>query len=91
MTTKKHEHEKPAAAATPALTIGQIVPYTLSEADALAIAAQRVAVGVLHRIGSTARGGDVYPMIIVRVLPTVATGQVFLDGNDSFWASIPKS
>lgn len=42
-------------------------------------------------IGNVAREGDVYPMIITRVWgstpQSAVNGQVFLDGNDTLWAT----
>ncbi|WP_461118917.1 hypothetical protein [Saccharothrix stipae] len=47
--------------------------------------------GAQIHTGNQVSAGDVYPMIIVRVWgdqPTSAVnGQVFLDGNDLFWAT----
>lgn len=48
-------------------------------------------VGAQAHIGNEVREGDVFPMLITRVWgndPTSAVnGQVFLDGNDVFWAT----
>jgi hypothetical protein len=47
--------------------------------------------GAQAHIGNEAHEGDVYPMLIVRVWGTdpssSVNGQVFLDGNDVFWAT----
>ncbi|MFE2469698.1 hypothetical protein [Streptomyces mirabilis] len=70
-------------------TIGRIVHYTLSQQDADEINRRRT-----HRVtrtGNDARGGDVYPAMIVRIFgdtPESAVNlQVFLDGSDSHWAT----
>jgi hypothetical protein len=47
--------------------------------------------GAQAHIGNVVLDGDIYPMVITRVWgsdPTSAVnGQVFLDGNDVFWAT----
>ncbi|MFJ2006987.1 hypothetical protein [Streptomyces chartreusis] len=47
--------------------------------------------GYVAHVGNQAREGDVYPAMIVRVFgetPESAVNlQVFLDGNDAFWAT----
>lgn len=47
--------------------------------------------GAQAHIGNEAHEGDVFPMLIVQVWgPTASSavnGQVFLDGNDVFWAT----
>ena len=47
--------------------------------------------GAQAHIGNDVKEGDVFPMLIVRVWgPTAESavnGQVFLDGNDVFWAT----
>ena len=49
------------------------------------------ATGKQVHIGNVARTGDVHPMIIVRCWGTTpqspVTGQVMLDGNDTFWVT----
>jgi len=48
-------------------------------------------VGAQAHIGNEVHEGDVFPMLIVQVWGTSASsavnGQVFLDGNDVFWAT----
>lgn len=84
-------------------TIGRIVHYTLSAHDAAAINKRRKdardhqtehvanSTGVQVHVGNDVREGDVYPMIITRVWgdtpESCVNGQVFLDGNDLYWAS----
>ena len=69
-------------------SIGRIVQYTLTEQDASAIY-----IGRSNRHGNTAEAGDIYPAMIVRVwadTPTETTAvnlQVFVDGNDTYWAT----
>lgn len=84
-------------------TVGRIVFYTLTEADADAInkrlddatnhrlAHSANANGVVVHVGNPAHEGDVLPMIIVRVWDGgFVNGQVFLDGNHTLWkTSIP--
>ena len=65
-------------------TIGRIVHYTLSGQDAFQINS--------HAIGSLTanpvREGEVFPMMIVRVWSeSMVQGQVFIDGNFTFWAT----
>ena len=47
--------------------------------------------GAQAHIGNDVHEGDVFPMLIVRVWGTgtesAVNGQVFLDGNDVFWAT----
>lgn len=83
-------------------TIGRIVHYQLSAADAEAINRRRdhfsarVHLAKEERLGCQAhRGngvvvGEVYPAMVVRVFdPSTGTAnlQVVLDGNDSYWAT----
>jgi hypothetical protein len=42
--------------------------------------------GMKHT-GNEVREGDVFPALIVRVWPTSVNLQVFLDGNDTYWAT----
>lgn len=81
-------------------TVGRIVNYRLSEEDAVQINRRRTTgkaiadriveekwpLGAQAHIGNEAKAGDVLPMIIVKVWSDVCVnGQVFLDGNDTFW------
>lgn len=81
-------------------TIGRIVHYTLTEADADAINQRRKDFhesGVAHdhtgyvgHVGNHAKAGDVFPAMIVRVWEestVTVNAQVFLDGNDTLWAT----
>lgn len=46
--------------------------------------------GAQAHIGNHAEAGQVYPLLITRVWPSdtgAVNGQVFLDGNDVFWAT----
>lgn len=48
------------------------------------------ATGYMAHVGNPAEAGQVYPAMIVRVFDpstTTANLQVFLDGNDTFWAT----
>jgi hypothetical protein len=48
-------------------------------------------IGAQAHIGNTAHAGDELPMLIIRVwgtdAATLVNGQIFLDGNDTFWAT----
>lgn len=48
-------------------------------------------VGAQAHIGNEVKEGDTFPMLIVRVWgqspESAVNGQVFLDGNDVFWAT----
>jgi len=48
-------------------------------------------IGAQAHIGNEVNEGDTYPMLIVRVCgpsaESAVNGQVFLDGNDVFWAT----
>jgi len=82
-------------------TIGRIVHYTLSEQNASAINKRRHDAaqsgiasqesGAQVHFGNGAQAGQVYPAIIVRTWgdteDSVVQLQVFLDGNDTFWAT----
>ncbi|MEV6105715.1 hypothetical protein AB0M28_13505 [Streptomyces sp. NPDC051940] len=81
-------------------TIGRIVRYTLTEADAEQINRRRkdfhqsgVAqdhTGYVGHVGNHAQAGDVFPAMIVRVWDegtVTVNAQVFLDGNDTLWAT----
>lgn len=84
------------------ITIRRMVDYTLSEHDALAINRRRTSgpdiaerisqgnwpIGAQAHIGNAVKAGDVLPMMVVKVWDgTMVNGQVFLDGNDCFWAT----
>lgn len=86
----------------PVPSVGRIVHYTLTEADAEAINRRRAdaanslaqhreaADGTQVHAGNRAKEGDVLPMLIVRVwneVPGTVNGQVFLDGNDTLWVT----
>lgn len=67
-------------------TIGRIVHYTLTEADAEQINHRRESSFVL--VGNRASVGDVYPAQIVRCFGGPAVNlQVALDGTDHYWAT----
>lgn len=84
-------------------SIGRIVHYTLSKSDAEQINRRRddakekmdwhrlLKTGAQVHVGNVVKEGDVYPMIITRVWgpdeTSAVNGTVFLDGNDSFWAT----
>lgn len=66
-------------------TIGRIVHYTLSDQDAEAILRRR---GGAALGGNVAVAGDAYPAIVVRTFGGEAANlQVFLDGEDTYWAT----
>ncbi|WP_214103229.1 hypothetical protein [Acrocarpospora catenulata] len=68
-------------------TIGRIVHYTLNAGDAQIIESRRAQ---SDRVGNHVEAGQVYPALVVRVFdpsaPTVNL-QVYLDGDDSYWAT----
>lgn len=70
-----------------AVSPGRIVHYRLTEADVLAIIAERMR-GEGAR-GNVAREGDVVPLLVVVVHenPASVNGQAFLDGNHSLWVT----
>ena len=87
----------------PTPTICRIVRYRLTEHDAEQINRRRAHAraqmqthvanqsGVMVHVGANVKEGDECPMIIVRVWgstpESAVNGQVFLDGNDLFWAT----
>ena len=45
-------------------------------------------IGAQAHIGNEVKAGDIFPMIVTKVWsPGYVNGQVFLDGNDCFWAT----
>ncbi|WP_313033426.1 Gp49 family protein [Stenotrophomonas acidaminiphila] len=86
----------------PAAALGRIVYYVLSEQDALKINGRRTdgasiqdriledkwPCGAQAHIGNKACAGDILPAMVVKVLPNEQVNlQVFLDGNDVYWAT----
>jgi hypothetical protein len=84
------------------ITVGSIVLYTLHEQDAEQInrrrtdgrsIADRIAVekwplGAQAHIGNQVKAGEQFPMLVTKIWsPGYVNGQVFLDGNDCFWAT----
>lgn len=55
------------------------------------IATEKWPLGAQAHIGNVVKAGDVFPMMIVRVWGdsevSSVQGQVFLDGNDCYWAT----
>lgn len=74
------------------LKIGQVGLYKIADYDVDKITRQRMS-GQAGFCGNTINKGDVYPMMITRLWgpgdnpETLIQGQVFLDGNDSMWAT----
>jgi hypothetical protein len=83
-------------------TVGRIVLYTLTRADADAInrrrrdyAAHAEALGTpgwQAHVGNKVYVGATFPMVVVRVFTrgtgaALVNGQVLLDGNDTLWAT----
>ena len=82
---------------------GRIVHYRLTEEDAERInrrrtdsasirdrmAQQQWPVGAQAHIGNAVTPGDYCPMVVVRCWDgtTRVNGQVFLDGNDTYWVT----
>ena len=73
-------------------SVGRIVHLKLSDGCAANINKRRL-MGGGDFIGNTVIGGDVFPMIITKLFTneptekTAVNGQVFLDGNDLYWAT----
>lgn len=83
-------------------TIGRIVQYRVSADDAATInrrrkdyatSAKSISTGFVGHIGNDVAEGQVFPSMVVRVWdepdPSINV-QVFLDGNDTFWATSCK-
>jgi hypothetical protein len=74
-------------------TIGRIVHYRLSEADAAAINRRRAGCATrdgvdVQTLGNHAAEGDVCPATVVRTFGGPAANlQVHLDGTDAYWAT----
>lgn len=81
--------------------VGTMVEYALTEANAEAVNRRRrdaqashVALegsGYVVHVGNKAEAGQVCPMLVVRrwgdFTSSSVNGQVFLDGNDTLWAT----
>src|SRR5688572_4356763 len=82
--------------------LGLVVLYVLSETDAEKINRRRTTgekiaarmesgawpVGAQAHIGNTAQAGDVLPLLVTRQWEeNMVNGQVFLDGNDTYWVT----
>lgn len=66
-------------------TIGRIVLYTLSEHDAAAITHSR---SLAHALANPVAEGQTYPAMVVRTFGGPAVNlRVFLDGDDTYWAT----
>jgi hypothetical protein len=67
-------------------TIGRIVHYTLTEADASVINKRRADSD--DHMGNHASAGDTYPAVVVRTFGGPAANlKVLLDGTDTHWAT----
>lgn len=65
-------------------TIGRIVHYTLTQANAEAINKRRGDFSDYR--GNAAHEGDVFPLVITRIWSGDSiNGQVLLDGSDNLW------
>jgi hypothetical protein len=89
-----------------AVTVGQMVLYTLSEGDAVEVNRRRAhatfhlnahrerADGSQIHVGNEVAGGDVFPMVVVGVEGSgslaAVNGQVMLDGNDTLWVRLVR-
>ena len=70
---------------TPDPTPGRIVEYTLTEADAARILAERTPFG---GYGNGSHPGDVVPLIVVRGLDERhVSGQAFVDAPQTLWVA----
>lgn len=72
--------------AAPMPSVGRIVHYTLTDADASLIEQRRNAT---TDIGNRAEEGQVFPAVVVRVFEPAASVnlKVLLDGTDDYWAT----
>jgi hypothetical protein len=72
-------------------TTGRIVHYTLGPSDVDTIKRNRSVAGTGIAMGNEPHEGDILPMLIVKPWGEIegvsANGQVFLDGNDTYWAT----
>lgn len=72
-------------------TTGRIVHYTLTANDVDAIKRNRIAAENARIFGNELSEGDILPMLIVHpwgeTEGSAVNGQVFLDGNDTYWAT----
>lgn len=84
-------------------SVGRIVHFKITEDCAAQINKRRNDAGISQiastnsgaqvHVGNSAKGYDVYPMIIVKVWSfepaenSAVNGQVFLDGNDTLWVT----
>lgn len=70
-------------------SVGRIVLYTLSSADAELITHRRGRSGAIRIVGNRVNAGDVFPMLITRVWGSdpgsAVNGTMFLDGEDTYW------
>ena len=80
------------------ITVGRVVLYHISHSDADEINRHRNSntahtdmwpSGAQAHVGNTVYNGDTFPMIVCRVWGDsgLINGQVFLDGNDTYWAT----
>lgn len=76
-------------------TIGRIVHYALTDHDAAAInrrrgdalASDTGQTGRIIHVGNTVAAGLVFPAMVVRDWGASVNLQVYLDGNDIYWAT----
>ncbi len=84
-------------------SVGRIVHLRLSDecarsinkrrSDARASIISATNSGAIVHSGNAVKEGEIYPLIITRIWSdeptelTAVNGQIFLDGNDSFWAT----
>lgn len=85
------------------VSLGRIVHYTLTAQDAEEINRRRTdsykiralieqdkwSMGAQAHIGNGAQAGQIYPAMVIRVWGETGCSnlQVFLDGNDQYWAT----
>lgn len=77
---------------SPVPSIGRIVHYTLTDADAKSIEQRRQSMREKgYHMGNDAHEGQVYPAMVVAAWGTTPDScvnlQVILDGYDTFWAT----
>lgn len=89
-------HAAHARSKQPQISVGRFVQYRLTREDAGRVNGRRGANvhesdwprGAVAHFGNSANENDVLPMLVVRTWGgDMVNGQVFLDGNDTFWVT----
>ena len=72
-----------------AVTVGRILHYTVTKADAEKVNPLRSSAAHVHA-GKKLVAGAVLPLIVTDVDKDGFSGQLFLDGNDTLWIEHTK-